>query len=207
MRSKQVKRDATMFAAGVVLAAVGVFIVLLAKAGADANTAEQQASEPTPTRANPVVLKTSAETEIEPDTDTTENLDTPEYSEAAELIGRTIWGEAGGIPDKAERAAVAWCILNRVDAWGITLEEAVTAPHQFQGYRSAEYWGDCPQEHIELARDVLIRWHSEKIGATNSGRVLPADYLYFMGDGAHNHFTTEWKGSDFWAWTLPNPYQ
>lgn len=125
----------------------------------------------------------------------------------AELIGRTIWGEAGGIPDEAERAAVAWCILNRVDAWGITIEDAVTTPHQFQGYRAEAYWGDCPQEHIDLATDVLRRWEAEKQGAAYVGRVLPSAYLYFLGDGAHNHFTTEWQGSNTWGWTLDNPYQ
>ena len=40
-----------------------------------------------------------------------------------ELIGRTIWGEADGVKSEAERAAVAWCILNRVDASGQTIEE------------------------------------------------------------------------------------
>lgn len=123
---------------------------------------------------------------------------------AAELIGRTIWGEARGIKSTAERAAVAWCILNRVDAWGQTIEQVVTEPYQFQGYRE---WGECPQEHIDLAADVLARWNAEKEGAAEVGRVLPADYLYFMGDGAHNHFTTDYKGTDFWDWSLADPYK
>ena len=120
-----------------------------------------------------------------------------------ELIGRTIWGEAGGIKSDAEKAAVAWCILNRVDAWDITIEEAVTTPQQFQGYRS---WGECPQEHLDLAADVLTRWELEKQGKENVGRVLPADYLFFLGDGKHNHFTTEFLGTDTWDWSLTDPY-
>lgn len=120
-----------------------------------------------------------------------------------ELIGRTIWGEAGGVKSKAERAAVAWCILNRVDQRGQTVEQVVTAPKQFFGYRT---WGECPQEHLDLAADVLTRWYAEKNGATDVGRTLPADYLYFLGDGQRNHFTQEWQSSNNWDWSLPNPY-
>lgn len=121
-----------------------------------------------------------------------------------ELIGRTIWGEAGGVQSKAERAAVAWCILNRVDARGQSIEEVVTAYKQFHGYRPT---GDCPQEHLELAADVLVRWYAEKCGAVNVGRTLPADYLYFVGDGKRNHFSVEYEGTDYWDWSLLNPYK
>lgn len=121
-----------------------------------------------------------------------------------ELIGRTIWGEAGGVQSEAERAAVAWCILNRVDAYGKSIEEVVTAPKQFHGYRPK---GDCPQEHLELAADVLARWYAEKNGATEVGRTLPADYLYFVGDGERNHFSVEYESTDFWTWSLANPYK
>lgn len=120
-----------------------------------------------------------------------------------ELIGRTIWGEAGGVQSKAERAAVAWCILNRVDAYGQSIEEVVTAPWQFHGYRTE---GECPAEHLELAVDVLTRWYAEKCGATEVGRTLPADYLYFVGDGWRNHFSVEYESDDFWDWSLANPY-
>lgn len=123
--------------------------------------------------------------------------------EDVELIGRTIWGEAGGIESAAERAAVAWCILNRVDSFGQTIEEVVTAEHQFVGYRPT---GDCPKEHLELAADVLVRWYAEKDGAEDVGRVLPSDYLFFIGDGEHNHFSIEWKSSTYWNWSLPDPY-
>lgn len=123
--------------------------------------------------------------------------------EEVELIGRTIWGEAGGVESKAERAAVAWCILNRVDAWGKSIEEVVTAPMQFLGYRPE---GECPQEHLDLAADVLTRWNAEKEGEENVGRTLPADYLYFYGDGERNHFSIEWRSGIYWSWTLTSPY-
>lgn len=120
-----------------------------------------------------------------------------------ELIGRTIWGEAGGIPDEAERAAVAWCILNRADAWGQSIEQVVTAPQQFHGYLTR---GTCPQEHLELAADVLSRWYAEKAGAGNVGRTLPAEYLFFVGDGAHNHYSAVWQSGIYYDWSLPSPY-
>ena len=133
-----------------------------------------------------------------------------------ELIGRTIWGEAGGVKSTAERAAVAWCILNRVDKYGKTVEEIVTAPRQFHGYREN---GECPQEHLDLAADVLARWKAEKAGAENVGRVLPSEYTFFLGDGKRNHFSiefqkaaalniagTDWTASCFWDWSLPDPY-
>ena len=35
----------------------------------------------------------------------------------AEMLARVMWGEARGLPEM-EQAAVAWCVLNRVDAEG-----------------------------------------------------------------------------------------
>lgn len=35
---------------------------------------------------------------------------------------------------------------------------------------------------------------------------LPAEYCFFTGDGRRNHFTTEWKSTDCFGWTLENPY-
>lgn len=123
--------------------------------------------------------------------------------EEVELIARTIYGEARGVESKAEQAAVAWCILNRVDERGDTIEEVVTAPHQFQGYWTKT---DVPEEFYELAEDVLRRWHLEKAGVEDVGRTLPADYLYFIGHGGRNHFSKEWQAPDFWGWTLKSPY-
>ena len=121
------------------------------------------------------------------------------------LIARTIWGEAECVSDTAEQAAVAWCILNRVDAWNQTIEEVVTAPNQFVGFYRNN--GDeCPKEYRYLAADVMNRWKAEKRGFKNVGRVLPADYLYFTGDGTRNYFTTTWPKGESWDWSLPTPY-
>ena len=53
-----------------------------------------------------------------------------------EMLARLIWGEARGIPSDMHKAAVVWCVLNRVDAegWPDTVAEVVTQPHQFAGY-------------------------------------------------------------------------
>lgn len=120
------------------------------------------------------------------------------------LLGRAIWGEAEGVHDKAEQAAVAWCILNRVSATGQNIEEVVTSPNQFVGFYRVD--GEVPEEFLDLAADVLSRWNLEKQGVEDVGRVLPADYFYFVGDGARNYFSKEWQSTDYWGWTLKSPY-
>ncbi len=164
----------------------------------------QTAKASAPASTIPVIIETTpAETET-PETQEAEPQAPALDPYEVELIGRTIWGEAMGVKSKAERAAVAWCILNRVDAWGQSVKRVVTAPDQFQGYR---YWGECPQEHIDLAADVMTRWLAEKAGAEDVGRTLPADHLYFMGFGGRNHFTTEFLGTNYWGWSMADPYK
>lgn len=152
-------------------------------------------------------LATETSTQEEPTPEPKQPAETKEPTKLdaaeVELIARTIWGEAGGVQSIEERAAVAWCILNRVDAYGQTIVEVVTAPNQFEGYRT---WGECPDEHMKLAADVLRRWHKEKAGAEDVGRTLPAEYLYFIGDGKRNHFSIEYRSDDFWTWSLESPY-
>ncbi len=119
-------------------------------------------------------------------------------------LARTMWGEARGISSKAEKAAVAWCILNRVDAgYGKTILAVVSAPGQFYGYSSSYPLDD---ELVELAKDVLTRWYREKDGETDVGRTLPSDYYYFSGRNGHNWFRKEYKSTTYWDWSLPNPY-
>ena len=64
-----------------------------------------------------------------------------------EMLARLIWGEARGIPSDMHKAAVVWCVLNRVDAegWPDTVAEVVTQPHQFAGYSP-----DYPATDISL---------------------------------------------------------
>lgn len=123
-----------------------------------------------------------------------------------EYIAKTIYGEANIVQSTMKQAAVAWCILNRVDATGYpdTIEGVVTAKHQFSGY-SADH--PVTEELRSLAVDVLQRWHSEQDGEAEVGRVLPSDYTFFWGDGYENYFTNEWKSTDYWEWSMDNPYE
>ena len=123
-----------------------------------------------------------------------------------EMLATLIWGEARGIESDTEKAAVVWCVLNRVDSpnYPDTIAEVVTQRHQFSGY-SASY--PAPDKFKALAEDVLTRWNAEKSGCTDVGRVLPREYVFFTGDGARNNFTVEWLSADTWDWSLPSPYE
>lgn len=132
----------------------------------------------------------------------------PLYTEAdAQYIAKTIWGEARGC-SKMEQAAVAWCILNRVDNdnpyFPDTISGVVRQPSQFSGYSRHNPVED---ELLELAEDVLERWEREKNGETDVGRVLPGQYLYFGGNGRTNRFRTQSGLNDIWDWSCENPYE
>lgn len=122
------------------------------------------------------------------------------------LIAKTVYGEALVTQSDMEMAAVAWCILNRVDSayYPNTIEEVITQKRQFHGYDEQH---PVTQRIEKVVRDVLDRWCAEKNGVADSGRILPKEYLYFEGDGKHNHYSTEFLGKEFWDWSLPNPYE
>lgn len=157
-----------------------------------------------PAEPEPIVEATAAtEAPVQTCVDTIEE-DNPLNPYSIELLGRTVWGEAEGVTDPAEQAAVAWCVLNRVDATGKSIEEVVTAPRQFVGFYRVS--GEVPEHFLQLAEDVLLRWHMEKAGLEYVGRVLPAEYLYFTGDGVRNHFRKDYQSTDYWDWSLKSPY-
>lgn len=126
------------------------------------------------------------------------------YEDAVRLA-QTLYGEARGVSTIEEKAAVVWCILNRVDdpRWPDTISEVCTNS-QFHGYD--------PQNPIDdslydLVQDVYSRWVREHAGAVDVGRVLPKEYVFFHGDGSANYFRTEYRGSSgYWDWSLPSPY-
>lgn len=128
---------------------------------------------------------------------------TPEQAEV-EAIARTLYAECRGVTSTAEQAAVAWCILNRVDDPGYpdTVLGVLEQPYQFAYDPSAPLWPFLER----LAMDVLTRHHREKSGEPSVGRTLPAEYLFFDGDGSRNWFTVEWKSDSYWDWSLPDPY-
>ena len=127
---------------------------------------------------------------------------------------KMVWGEAGAVPDikngnvvistKCQQAATIWTALNRYDMGGFNSIKAVIAnPGAYHAYFESN---PATDELVELARDVLDRWNREKNGETDVGRVLPADYIYFHGDGTYNYFRNEFEGGTRWAWDYGDPY-
>ena len=115
-------------------------------------------------------------------------------NELAELAGRAVWGEAGGIQDYAQRAAVIWCACNRADAWDMEIGDVLNV----DAFHGLAIKGEVPEQHVELARDVLARWTLEAEGWQDVGRVLPSRFLYFEGNGIVNLFSTEYGGGEYW---------
>lgn len=124
-------------------------------------------------------------------------------NKVVKALSQMAFGEARGCAD-TEIAATIWCVLNRYDAgYANSIFKVVSAPNQFHGYKSSHKVYD---DIYEITMDVIARWVAEKEGATNVGRILPSDYLWFAGDGKHNHYRNEYKTSNRWDWSLPTPY-
>lgn len=133
----------------------------------------------------------------------------------AETLAQMAWGECRGVADltagggivsaEYQQACTMWAVLNRYDAGfdGDSIAEIVTAPKQFHGYSAAH---PVSEELLALAYDVLERWQAEKTGAADVGRVLPAEYVFFVGDGENNYFCTEYGSCVYYTWELPDPY-
>lgn len=128
----------------------------------------------------------------------------------AKMIARVMWGEARGISSKTEVACIGWCILNRVDYYGKSIEKTITAPNQF--YYKASFPTTSQAggwDLVALATDVLDRWSREKAGQTNVGRVLPKKYMWYAGDGKHNWFYPAWPCVKSQRWnfkSVQSPY-
>lgn len=141
--------------------------------------------------------------------DTLNEIKNPTHSEDAIMLACLVNGEAGGIWSLTEQACVMWTVLNRVDAgYGDTVAEVITAPGQYYYIESFGTNDEYGRDLVWLAEDVLNRWYREKNGEINVGRVLPAEYLFFGGDGYHNYFRTTYEfGNGFWDYSLPSPYE
>lgn len=184
-----------------------LIFALMVSCGLQYAPAEAQAPEPAPAPAKPVVELIRTLPPI-PANIVPMTKQQPEITidpRDAEYIAKTLYGEYRG-PDKLQQAGVAWCIVNRCDAWGKTVEAVVTAPNQFLGYRASN-----PIEPYlyDMAVDVLTRWQREKLGETDVGRVLPADYLWFGANKSYtqNIFRNKFTGGDRWEWGYPDPYK
>ena len=125
------------------------------------------------------------------------------YDNEIIMATKVMVAEAGGVYPLSHRAAVVWCILNRVDATGSSISSIITAPHQFAWFPSKSY----SQEQYNLVKDIFTRWLLEKEGFENVGRVLPKEYKWFHGDGYQNHFRNAYSGGyTIWDWSFPSPY-
>lgn len=169
----------------------------------------EETAAPTPLPTEAERETTEAEREASPE-ETPEPVPEPApmlvTDEELVMMAKTIYTESRGIYDQAEQAAIAWCILNRADAWGMTPEEVMLQPNQVAYVPGAPTTDDYGRDLVALARDVAERWSREKAGETDVGRVLPPGYLWYGGDGEHNWFRDAYTGGTFWRWTLESPY-
>ena len=157
------------------------------------------------------IIKKERQEEKEQEKEKESEIDIPniekKYKDEIPYIARTVWGEARGCSE-TEQAAVIWCILNRVDSsiryMPDNIIDVVTQKHQFLGYVETF---PVTEEIRELVIDVLTRWEMEKAGVENVGRVLPPEYMWFHGDGRHNHFRDSYRGGNRWDWSLDSPYE
>lgn len=165
---------------------------------------------PEPINSKPVVPKTTdVAIEIVEETILIEPIQ-PIYiedyitQEEIEMIAKVLYREARGVEDKDQIAAVAWCILNRVDHPNHpnTIKEVITQPEQFAWTENTpiEPW------LLELSEDVVYKWCLEKEGSVNVGRTLPSGYCFFVGDGVTNHFRKDFTSKEIWDWSLPKQY-
>lgn len=127
------------------------------------------------------------------------------YDQEIKVLAKLLHGEAGGVESKMEQAAVVWCVLNRVDCKGYPNDiiGCVTDRGQFTGYTKSM---PIKEDMVKIVEDVLVRWLLEKRGVRNVGRVLPEEYLWFAGRYGRNWFRNEYRSTDYWDWSLPDPY-
>lgn len=125
----------------------------------------------------------------------------------AECMARMLWGEARGVESTAEKAAVCWVVLNRVDdhKYPDTIQDVIKQAYQFHGYSPNNPVDD---ELLAIAEDVIARWQAEPSCLGNIGRVLPREYTHFFGNGRRNtFFYVDKNGRVDWDWSLPSPYE
>lgn len=128
-----------------------------------------------------------------------------EGSVEIDMLAKLIYREARGVKSDTEKAAVVWCVLNRVDDshHPDTIKKVITQKHQFAWRPKTP----VQQKFKDLALDVVIRWELEKRGYENAGRILPSDYLFFAGRRGHNWFRNKYRTRRYWDWSLYSPYE
>ena len=201
------KREGTELAlmvAVMCLAIVGAVVIMTSLAGAD----NQEVALPEPTYTTPAeIILMRAEAPERANTglvtyetfnEALERTKAAVPDELAELAGRLIWGEGGGVQDDANRRATLWTAINRADAWGGTLESRILQESAFHGMATP---GTVPEQFIAEATEIIALWQMEKAGwiiPDTFPAGLPVRFLYFEGDGRVNHFSTEYGGGEYW---------
>lgn len=110
------------------------------------------------------------------------------------LVAKAVWGEARGLSED-EWKLVVWCICNRVDSQDpdfaefTTIEAAVTASSQFQGYVKSN---PVDEKILAVVTEVLTEWSEGKEALILAPYATTSEYTYFTGDGKHNYFREEW---------------
>lgn len=104
------------------------------------------------------------------------------------LVCQTVYGEARGCSQE-EQMLVVWCICNRADRSGVSIEQVVTAPRQFHGYNPEH---PVPDEIRSVVLEVLDAWSRGQEALVYEPYATTSEYLYFSGDGAHNWFREEY---------------
>lgn len=126
--------------------------------------------------------------------------------EIVDMIAKTVWGEARGCGD-TQKAAVVWCILNRVDSerFPNDIVSVITEKGQFEGYDESY---PVEEDIVKLVKDVLCRYKNEKNGTFvgSSGRVLQKEYLFFRAKDGVNVFRTGNSTTDYWDWSWGTVY-
>lgn len=109
-------------------------------------------------------------------------------SEEITLVCQTVYGEARGC-SKEEQQLVVWCICNRVDYSGTSVEQVVTASRQFHGYDPEN---PVTEEIFENVTEVLEAWSRNEEALVYEPYATTTEYRYFSGDGRHNWYREEW---------------
>lgn len=109
-------------------------------------------------------------------------------SDEVTLVCQTVYGEARGC-SREEQMLVVWCICNRADSSGASIERVVTAPRQFHGYNPEHPVTD---EIRSAVLEVLDAWSQGQEALVYEPYATTSEYLYFSGDGVHNWFREEW---------------
>lgn len=108
----------------------------------------------------------------------------PYTEREVEICAKLLYGEARGCTVE-EQKLVIWCICNRADKYGQTIEEVATAPQQFLGYSSRN---PVLEELCSVVREVLDAWVSGEEALVYPPYATSSEYLFFYGDGVHNWF-------------------